>query len=100
MAGTGIPQLPLTLAQGGWVSIVVLLLVAGMTNYTGRLLIKLLYVDKTAESPSARLEGYPDIGMRAFGKPGRILVHVFHKATLIGVCTLFLILGAKFLQRP
>ena len=44
-----------------------------------------------------RLAGYPEIGDAAYGRPGLVVVHFFHKATLFGVSTLFLILAGKFL---
>lgn len=91
MAGTGILQLPLTLKQGGWIGLVLIVLVAAMTNTTGKWLIKCLYRGQH------RLSGYPDIGEEAFGRVGRVVVHVFHKATLLGVTTIFLILAGKFL---
>ena len=91
MAGTGILQLPLTLQQGGWIGLLLIVLVAAMTNTTGKWLIKCLYRGQH------RLNGYPDIGEEAFGRLGRVVVHVFHKATLLGVTTIFLILAGKFL---
>ena len=109
MAGTGILQLPYTLNQGGWATLGVLFLVGAMTRYTGKELIKCLYegaakkdsllaVEDASEARRPRLEGYAAIGEAAFGRPGKVLVHIFHKATLVGVCTLFLILAAKFLM--
>merc|ERR1711971_102739 len=62
------------------------------------------YADDGASQPSIQAKkrrtknvSYPDIGDAAFGRAGRYFVHVFHKATLLGVSTLFLILAAKFL---
>ena len=71
-----------------------------MTNTTGKWLIRCLYChgdSKHAPPGQRRLAGYPDIGRAAFGTPGVVLVHVFHKATLLGVATIFLILAGKFL---
>ena len=48
--------------------------------------------------PSARLNDYPSIGDAAYGFTGKCLVQIFHKLTLIGVTTIFLILSAKFLM--
>ena len=40
-----------------------------------------------------RLTGYPEIGRAAYGSFGYYLVQFFHKTTLLGVCTIFLILA-------
>ena len=107
MAGTGILQLPLSIAQGGWVCLAVILGVALLTNRTGLWLIECLYYAgkdgqegllTTASDKAVRLKDYPTIGERAYGRGGRIVSQIFHKATLFGVTTLFLILAAKFLQ--
>ncbi|GMI53623.1 hypothetical protein TeGR_g6357 [Tetraparma gracilis] len=93
MAGTGILQLPYTVAQGGWITLFLLLLVAAITNWTNRLLVASLYLGPTAD----RLPGYPEVGKAAFGYTGYVLVQIFHKFTLFGVSSIFLILAAKFL---
>lgn len=109
MAGTGILQLPYTLKQGGWVSIGLVIIIAAMTNTTGKWLIRCLYTREWKEGandaihgallePPRRLKNYPAIGAAAYGEKGRVLVQVFHKATLLGVTTIFLILSAKFLM--
>lgn len=95
MAGTGILQLPLTIQQGGWLCMVLMVIVALMTRTTGVWLIKLLY-DKSSLQ-SYRRAGYPEIGKAAYGNCGKRTVQVFHKATLLGVTTIFLILAGKFL---
>ena len=93
MAGTGILQLPYTLKQGGWVCVALICLCGAVTNYTGKALVRCLY----STDDGRRLDGYAAIGGAAYGRPGRVVVHVFHKATLFGVTTIFLILAAKFL---
>lgn len=103
MAGTGILQLPLTLKQGGWLCVTLIVIVALMTNTTGKWLINCLYENSNNNKelllqPSKRLSDYPAIGEAAYGASGRILVQVFHKSTLVGVTTIFLILAGKFLM--
>lgn len=93
MAGTGILQLPYTLQQGGWACIALVFIIAVMTCYNGVILINSLYLNPEGK----RLAGYPQIGQAACGKTGTIIVQIFHKATLVGVTTLFLILAGKFL---
>jgi len=114
MAGTGILQLPFTLNQGGWAAVGIIVLSALGTWYTGIILIDSLHRIKQTQLKTLMDDGasqhsiqamqkskknvsYPDIGEAAFGRAGRYFVHVFHKATLLGVSTLFLILAAKFL---
>ena len=98
MAGTGILQLPFTIAQGGWCALILVALVGLITNWTGKLIISSLYLAAPDLSqPFHRLEGYPEIGRASFGLPGYVFVQFFHKATLFGVSSIFLILSAKFL---
>lgn len=100
MVGTGILGLPYTLKQGGWVGAGLIAVIGLMTNYTGKLVVGALYLSPPAPGDavrSGRLKGYPAIGRAAYGKGGLTVVHLFHKATLVGVATLFLILAAKFL---
>eukprot|EP01059_Diplonema_ambulator_P016671 TRINITY_DN2838_c1_g1_i1.p1 TRINITY_DN2838_c1_g1~~TRINITY_DN2838_c1_g1_i1.p1 ORF type:complete len:471 (+),score=104.78 TRINITY_DN2838_c1_g1_i1:53-1465(+) len=94
MAGTGILQLPYTLKQGGWTMSALLVGCCCMATYTGKLVIYNLY-----RPGGIRLKGYPETGEAAFGKKGRIAVHVFHKGTVLGVSTLFLILAAQLLRQ-
>ena len=98
--GTGILQLPLTLKQGGWLCVALIFLVAAVTNTTGRWLIKCLYADGGSVNgltAGRRLNDYPAIGEAACGTCGRITVQIFHKLTLLGVTTIFMVLTAKFL---
>ena len=106
MVGTGILQLPLTLKQGGWAAVALIIIVAVFTNATGRWLIRCLYEgasqcsDPGSSSPAKprkRLADYASIGRAACGRTGTVVVHIFHKATLLGVTTIFLVLIAKFL---
>ena len=78
MAGSGILALPATVREGGWISLVILVLTGIMTNYTGHILVRCLHTDARG-----RLANYPAIGYAAFGNFGRVLVHIFHKATLL-----------------
>jgi amino acid permease len=94
MCGTGILQLPYTVKQGGWATLAIVALVGAMANWSGKLLIKSLYLDPDSHR---RIEGFPEIGYKAYGMPGYVAVQLFHKATLFGVSTIFLVLTAKFL---
>jgi len=72
------------------------ILVGYMTNWTGKLLVEALYLHPN--SNIARIMCYPGLGEAAYGKKGWLCVQWFHKWTLFGVCTIFLIIAAKFLM--
>ena len=96
--GTGILQLPLTLEQGGWSCLLLILVVAVCTHTTGLWLIRCLYSGQdTSMNSQRRLKNYPAVGEEAYGKLGKWIVHIFHKATLLGVTSIFLVLASKFM---
>ncbi|CAH8289834.1 unnamed protein product, partial [Eruca vesicaria subsp. sativa] len=77
-------SVPYSLARGGWLSLSLLLLLAATAFYTSLLITKCMNADRTIKT-------YPDIGERAFGRPGRIVVSVFMHLELYLVTTGFLI---------
>ncbi|XP_076904043.1 amino acid transporter AVT1I-like [Bidens hawaiensis] len=85
LSGVGILSVPYALASGGWLSLLLLFTIAISTFYTGVLIKRCMDTDRTIRS-------YPDIGDRAFGKTGRIIVSVAMNAELYLVATGFLIL--------
>lgn len=85
LSGIGILSVPYSLARGGWLSLSLLLLLAATAFYTSLLFTKCMNADRTIKT-------YPDIGERAFGRPGRIIVSVFMHLELYLVTTGFLIL--------
>lgn len=70
---------------------ILLLVIACVTFYTSLLIKRCMDFDPTIRS-------YPDIGDRAFGKAGRILVAVFMNLELYLVATGFLILAGDILH--
>ncbi|KAK4778784.1 hypothetical protein SAY86_006312 [Trapa natans] len=84
-AGVGILSTPYALASGGWLSLTLLFAIAIAAFYSGILIQRCMDLD-----PSIRT--YPDIGERAFGKKGRLLISVFMYVELFLVATGFLIL--------
>ncbi|KAG5411841.1 hypothetical protein IGI04_008160, partial [Brassica rapa subsp. trilocularis] len=84
-ASIGILSVPYSLARGGWLSLSLLLLLAATAFYTSLLITKCMNSDRSIKT-------YPDIGERAFGKPGRIIVSVFMHLELYLVTTGFLIM--------
>ncbi|XP_076889573.1 amino acid transporter AVT1I-like [Bidens hawaiensis] len=85
LSGVGILSVPYALASGGWLSLLLLFIIAISTFYTGILIKRCMDTDPTIRS-------YPDIGDRAFGKTGRIIVSVTMNIELYLVATGFLIL--------
>ncbi|XP_055825643.1 amino acid transporter AVT1J-like isoform X2 [Solanum dulcamara] len=89
--GVGILSTPYALSSGGWLSMTLLLLIASATFYTSLLIKRCMDFDPTITS-------YPDIGDRAFGTTGRILVSVVMNLELYMVATGFLILSGDNLN--
>ncbi|KAL6324880.1 hypothetical protein AAG906_019788 [Vitis piasezkii] len=85
LSGIGILSVPYALASGGWLSLMLLFVIALATFYTGLLLQRCMDVD-------LNIRTYPDIGEQAFGKKGRLMVSIFMYLELYLVATGFLIL--------
>ncbi|XP_057521356.1 amino acid transporter AVT1I-like [Amaranthus tricolor] len=85
LSGVGILSVPYALASGGWLSLILIFIVAIAAFYTG-LLIKRCMED------DPRIKSYPDIGERAFGKIGRTIISTFMCTELYLVVTGFLIM--------
>ncbi|KAL9998476.1 putative amino acid transporter, transmembrane domain-containing protein [Helianthus debilis subsp. tardiflorus] len=85
LSGVGILSTPYALASGGWLSIILLFLIASSTFYTGLLIKRCMDLDPTIRT-------YPDIGDRAFGKTGGTIVSIIVNIELYMVATGFLIL--------
>ncbi|XP_016510810.1 amino acid transporter AVT1I-like [Nicotiana tabacum] len=91
LSGVGILSVPYALASGGWLSLIFLFIIAISTYYTSLLIQRCMDIDPTITS-------YPDIGERAFGKGGRMLVSTTMNVELYMVVTGFLILEGDNLQ--
>ncbi|RZC47691.1 hypothetical protein C5167_040629 [Papaver somniferum] len=85
LSGVGILSVPYALASGGWLTLVLLFVVAAATFYTGLLMRRCMDV-------SSKIKTYPDIGEYAFGKKGRMIASTFMYLELYVVATGFLIL--------
>ncbi|GMH05120.1 hypothetical protein Nepgr_006960 [Nepenthes gracilis] len=85
LSGVGMLSIPYALSSGGWLSLVLLFVIAISAFYTGLLIQRCMDLDSNITS-------YPDIGEQAFGKVGRTLVSVFMYTELYLVVTGFLIL--------
>ncbi|KAL3536417.1 hypothetical protein ACH5RR_004878 [Cinchona calisaya] len=85
LCGIGILSTPYALKEGGWLSLLLLLIFGVITCYTGILLKRCL-------DSSPELETYPDIGQAAFGMAGRICIAIVLYMELYSSCVEFLIM--------
>ncbi|XP_011017124.1 PREDICTED: vacuolar amino acid transporter 1-like [Populus euphratica] len=92
LSGVGILSIPYALSQGGWLSLILLFVVAFLCWYTGLLIRRCMDSDPLIKS-------YPDIGERAFGCKGRALVSIFMYLELYLVAVEFLILEGDNLYK-
>ncbi|CAM0904336.1 unnamed protein product [Alopecurus aequalis] len=92
LSGVGLLSIPYAVSEGGWLSLVLLLVVAAVCCYTGQLLQRCM-----SASPATR--GYPDIGALAFGRKGRFAVSLSMYAELYLVAIGFLILEGDNLNK-
>ncbi|GMY13655.1 amino acid transporter AVT1I-like isoform X2 [Fagus crenata] len=85
LSGVGILSVPYALSLGGWLSLILIFVIAIAAFYSGLLMQRCMDVDSDIRT-------YPDIGNRAFGYNGRLLISVFMYVELYLVATGFLIL--------
>ncbi|KAL2528746.1 Transmembrane amino acid transporter family protein [Forsythia ovata] len=85
LSGVGILSVPYALSSGGWLSLILLFVIASSTFYTGLLIQRCMDMDPNVRS-------YPDIGYRAFGLKGRAFVSIAMNMELYLVAIGFLIL--------
>ncbi|XP_021667601.2 amino acid transporter AVT1I isoform X2 [Hevea brasiliensis] len=91
LSGVGILSTPYAVSSGGWLSLILLFVIAISAFYSGLLIKKCMEAD-------SNIRTYPDIGERAFGNKGRLLISIFMYAELYLVATGFLILEGDNLQ--
>jgi solute carrier family 32 (vesicular inhibitory amino acid transporter) len=91
-SGVGLLSIPYALAQGGWVSLSLLLLLAMICYYTGLLLQKCI-------NSNSLVKTYPEIGELAFGQKGRIIVATTMYLELYFAAINFLILEGDNLEK-
>ncbi|XP_059645286.1 amino acid transporter AVT1I-like [Cornus florida] len=92
LSGVGILSIPYALSQGGWLSLIILFVVAIICFYTGLLLQRCM-------NANLLIKTYPDIGELAFGGKGRAVVSIFMYLELYLVAVEFLILEGDNLNK-
>ncbi|KAG9459265.1 hypothetical protein H6P81_003773 [Aristolochia fimbriata] len=92
LSGIGILSMPHAVAQGGWMSLVLLVSIAIVSCYTALLMQKCM-----AANPLAKT--YPDIGEAAFGHRGRVVVSTLMYLELYLVAVEFLILQGDTFEK-
>ncbi|KAL6639910.1 hypothetical protein ACP70R_022220 [Stipagrostis hirtigluma subsp. patula] len=92
LTGAGLLSVPFALSEAGWLSLALLAGVAAACWYTGLLLARCLAAD-----PAIRT--YPDVGQRAFGRGGRLLVSAIMYAELYLIAVGFLIIDGDNLDK-
>ncbi|KAM3405755.1 hypothetical protein ACQJBY_000020 [Aegilops geniculata] len=92
LSGVGLLSIPYALAEGGWLSLLLLLFVSMVCCYTGQLLQRCM-------GASSDVRGYPEIGALAFGAKGRFAVSAIMYVELYLVAIGFLILEGDNLDK-
>ncbi|KAL8110824.1 hypothetical protein AgCh_026531 [Apium graveolens] len=92
LSGVGMLSIPYALSQGGWLSLIILFVVAILCFYTGLLLRRCM-------DSNPIIKTYPDIGSVAFGSKGRAMISTFMYIELYLVAVEFLILEGDNLHK-
>ena len=94
--GTGVLAMPYVIRLTGYWGIILIILVAALGNYTGKLLIYCLREDTTNENLSKST--YADLGEAFWPRYGRVMVHITNFFEQFSHCTLFLIMCGTVLH--
>ncbi|XP_058077355.1 amino acid transporter AVT1I-like [Magnolia sinica] len=92
LSGIGIISIPYALSEGGWMSFILLILVATIFCHTAILLKRCMDADP-------EIKTYTDIGERALGPKGKVAVAIFTNFELYFACAVFLILEGDNLAK-
>ncbi|CAG8625350.1 8350_t:CDS:2 [Funneliformis caledonium] len=90
VAGSGTLGIPYAIRQGGWISILLLILSAIMNVYANTKLIECLYHNNVSRRTSIT-----EVAYDAFGNAGSGFVNCFFNATCIGAPIVYLILSGE-----
>ncbi|GMY14516.1 amino acid transporter AVT1D-like [Fagus crenata] len=85
LCGIGLLTTPYAIKEGGWLSLIILLILGILCCYTGVLL-------KQCLESSPGLQTYPDIGQAAFGLAGRLGIAIILYVELYATCVEYIIM--------
>lgn len=93
--GTGILGVPYAVMMGGWASVAIIVIVAAICCYTGKLLVECLYVEskRTGQLKRAYVN-YPEVGEAAWPGWGNKIVSVVQVCEMYGGVIMYIVLLA------
>ncbi|CAH3177546.1 unnamed protein product, partial [Porites lobata] len=93
--GTGILGVPYAVLMGGWAAVAIIVLVATICCYTGKLLVDCLYVEskRTGQRKRAYVN-YPEVGEAAWPGWGNRIVSVVQVCEMYGGVIMYIVLLA------
>jgi amino acid permease len=94
VAGTGTLGLPMALAQGGWIGMLIIFLSWTMSVYTGVILVRCLYANG-----KARLHTYKEVATSAYGRIGGWVTFFFNAWIVLGAPVLYMVLSGGNLNQ-
>ena len=93
--GTGILGVPYAVMMGGWAAVAVIVIVAGVCCYTGKLLVDCLYVESKRTGVRKRVHvNYPEVGEAAWPGWGNRIVSVVQVCEMFGGVIMYIVLLA------
>ena len=94
--GTGVLAMPYVIRLTGYWGVILVIIIALLGNYTGKLLIYCLREDTAYEDLSKST--YADLGEAFWPRYGRVMVHITNFFEQFSHCTLFLIMCGTVLH--
>ncbi|PFX32643.1 Vesicular inhibitory amino acid transporter [Stylophora pistillata] len=94
--GTGVLAMPYVIRLAGYWGVILIIIIAALGNYTGKLLIYCLREDTAYENLSKAT--YADLGEAFWPRYGRVMVHITNFFEQFSHCTLFLIMCGTVLH--
>ena len=93
--GTGILGVPYAVVMGGWASVAIIVIVAMVCCYTGKLLVDCLYEDskRTGQRKRVRIN-YPEVGEAAWPGWGNRIVSIVQVCEMFGGVIMYIVLLA------
>lgn len=100
MTGSGVLALPKAVRDAGWIGIVLIIMCAGISSFTGTVLGRcwVMIRRNVKDLPQHVADPYPMIGKYAFGNAGRNIVTASVYFTLYGVCVVLLLIASGNIQ--